>query len=148
MTKRPYHVVISTPGNPASASVGTSGSSGVRFGLITASAFTLPPLMNAIADDVVSKSSWICPPTRSASACDEPLYGTCTAFVPAARLNASPARCCVLPTPDEPYEKPSGLAFISTMRSRTLFAATFGPTTSTFGTTTISATGIRSLFGS
>src|SRR5213592_3662151 len=111
--KRPYQVDISTPGTPASASVGTSGSSAERFGVITASALTLPPLMKLMADEVVSKSGWICPPTRSVSACDEPLYGTWKIFVPVARAKASQARCWVLPMPEEPQENPPGFDLIS-----------------------------------
>ena len=73
--------------------------------IITASGRTLPPLMCPIADEVVSKISWIWPPTRSVSAWLEPLYGTCIGLqCPSACANASPARCCVLPMPEEPYE--------------------------------------------
>ena len=82
--------------------------------------------MKLIAEDVVSKSSWIWPPTRSVSACAEPLYGTCTIFVPVARLNASHARCCVLPMPEEPHEKAPGFALITAMSSFTLVAGTVG----------------------
>ncbi len=63
--------------------------------------------------------------------------------------NASHARCCVLPMPDEPHEyEPSGAARISATSSRMLAAFTNGDTATTLGTTTTSATGARSLIGS
>ncbi len=97
----PYHVDISSPGKPASASVGTSGSSGERLGVITASGRSLPPLIWPIDDDVVSNISCALPAMRSRCAWLLPLYGMCVICTPAAALNASPARCCVLPAPDD-----------------------------------------------
>ena len=62
--------------------------------------------------------------------------------------NASHARCCVLPMPEEPHENAPGCALISATRSRMLLAATVGATATTFGTTTMSAIGARSRMGS
>jgi hypothetical protein len=67
---------------------------------------------------------------------------------PAAASNASPAMCCVLPTPEDAYFKSPGFAFASATSSFTSFAGTAGFTTSTFGTTTIRPTGCRSFNGS
>ena len=64
-TNTPYQVVISRPGKPASASVGTSGNSDERFAVVTASARTLPPLIWPIAEDVVSNISCALPDMRS-----------------------------------------------------------------------------------
>ncbi|MNX75948.1 hypothetical protein D3C86_1074400 [compost metagenome] len=46
------------------------------------------------------KSSW--PLIRSVTRGDTPRYGTCSARVLVAWLIISPARCKVVPTPDEP----------------------------------------------
>ena len=54
----------------------------------------------------------------------------------------------MLPVPEEPYEYLSGFALISATSSFTFVAFTSVLTTSTFGTTTISATGAMSLNGS
>src|SRR5262245_31828674 len=40
----PYQTVTSKPGKPASATVGTSGNSGLRVSVLTASPRVLPPL--------------------------------------------------------------------------------------------------------
>ena len=58
------------------------------------------------------------------------------------------AMCCVLPTPDEPYLKSPGLAFISAMSSATVLAGTEVPTTSTLGTLTTRPIWVRSLIAS
>src|SRR6266550_2693011 len=67
---------------------------------------------------------------------------------PAIFLNASPARCWVLPAPEDAKLKLPGLAFICATSSRTSRALTEGPTISTLGTTITSATGVRSLSAS
>src|ERR1700693_1050749 len=77
-----------------------------------------------------------------------PLYGMCVIDTPAIFLNASPARCWVLPAPEDAKLKLSGLAFICATSSRTSRAVTEGPTISTLGTTMTSATGVRSLSAS
>ena len=64
----PYQALISTPGTPASAMVGTSGSCGLRAALKTASARTLPLLMCGITEDAVSKAICTWPPIRSTMA--------------------------------------------------------------------------------
>src|ERR1700682_450233 len=146
--KTPYQVVMSSPGKPASAKVGTSASSSERRGDVTASARSLPPLIWPIADDVVSNMSCAWPDSISACAWLLPLYGMCVIDTPATFLNASPARCWVLPAPEDAKLKLSGLVFICATSSRTSRAVTEGPTISTLGTTMTSATGVRSLSAS
>ena len=77
-----------------------------------------------------------------------PLYGMCTVLIPAAWSNASPAMCCVLPMPDDAYLSEPGCAFAAATSDFTSFAATPSPTTSTFGTTTMSPTGCSCFSGS
>ncbi|MNT58044.1 hypothetical protein D3C72_1954580 [compost metagenome] len=95
----PYQALISTPGTPASAIVGTSGSWALRLALSTASARTLPLLMCGITDDAVSNAICTCPPIRSTMAGPLPRYGMCVIRTPVASLNSSAAMCCVLPEP-------------------------------------------------
>ncbi|MCY1202392.1 hypothetical protein D9M72_138780 [compost metagenome] len=70
---RPYQVLMSKPGKPDSAMVGTSGNSATRCATVTATARSLPDLMNGVADGIESNMNWICPPTRSVSAGALPL---------------------------------------------------------------------------
>ena len=49
-----------------------------------------------------TEMNWICPLMRSARAGPEPLYGTCTAWMPDIDLNSSAARWCGEPLPAEP----------------------------------------------
>ena len=63
-----YHVVMSAPDTPASASVGTFGSSGERRAEVTASGRKRPALICPIAEDVVSNIISTEPPIRSACA--------------------------------------------------------------------------------
>ncbi|MCY1384329.1 hypothetical protein D9M69_725730 [compost metagenome] len=64
----PYQALISTPGTPASAMVGTSDNWALRLALSTASARTLPLLMWGITEDAVSNEICTWPPIRSTSA--------------------------------------------------------------------------------
>ena len=101
-----------------------------------------------IDDEVVSNIISTCPPIRSRCAWLLPLYGMWMLFVPAARSKASPARCWVLPTPEEAYRNDPGFSFISFTNSPTLATGTDVFTSSTLGTTTTRPTGCRSLSGS
>ena len=85
---------------------------------------------------------------RSLSAGAPPLYGTCTASMPAADLKSSTERCGVLPTPPEPKLSRPGFAFASAMSSCTDLAATEGCTTSMRGEVATSVTGTKSFCGS
>ncbi|MNJ62152.1 hypothetical protein D3C77_579810 [compost metagenome] len=51
---RPYQVLISKPGKPDSAMVGTSGSSSTRREVVTATARSFPDLMNGMAEGIES----------------------------------------------------------------------------------------------
>ena len=60
-----------------------------------------PLLMCGSTGGIVSKFIETWPASRSTTAGPLPLYGTCTIFVPVSSVNSSPARCCVLPTPED-----------------------------------------------
>ena len=70
---RPYQVSISTPGKPASAVVGASGSALARLFAATASTFSLPPRIWPSVADVGSKPMVTLPPITSAIAGALPL---------------------------------------------------------------------------
>src|SRR5450759_1652530 len=94
-----------------SATVGTSGSSGERFAVVTASARNLPALMWAIDDGKLSNVTCTWPPSRSVSIGAEPLYGICVIFRPVIILNNSPDRWIEVPLPEDAMLILSGLAF-------------------------------------
>ena len=146
--KSPYQVLISAPCTPVSESVGTSGSSGERCGVVTATGRSRPALICPMADEVVSNiiSTW--PPIRSTCAWLEPSYGTCTSFVPVALAKASAAMFCVLPVAAVALRSGAGALRISASSSWTVRAGTFGASTSTLGTTTMRPTGCTSFSGS
>ena len=62
-----------TSGKPLSLKVGTSGSSGSRDALVTASARTLPSWIIGSAFDTGAKLMWMRPPRRSTRTCSPPL---------------------------------------------------------------------------
>ena len=97
----PYQLVTSKPTMPSSSKVGTSGSCGTRRGVEIASARSFPLLMCSTTGGMVSKFMATTPASRSPIACPLPLYGMWTMSTPASCLNISPARCWVLPVPDE-----------------------------------------------
>jgi len=84
--KKPYHVEMSKPGNPASANVGNSGTSGERCAVVTASAFNLPAFTCAIALARLSNMNCVSPASSACVAGAPPLKGTCTASVPVSTL--------------------------------------------------------------
>ncbi len=69
----PHQVVMSKSLRPASATVGTSGSSGNRFGPVTASARDLPEVMKGSAAGMLSMIMVISPPASAISAWPLPL---------------------------------------------------------------------------
>ena len=71
-----YQALISKSFKPASIIVGTSGASGERFGLVTASAFSLPAFTCGSAVVIVSNMIGTWSPRMSFSAGALPLYGT------------------------------------------------------------------------
>ena len=72
-TKRPVHDVISKPGTPASIIVGTSGSDGQRWAVVTASGRTLAERIAESAPVAVSIIIDTCPLSTSGIAVPPPL---------------------------------------------------------------------------
>ena len=64
----PAHTATSAVGQPASAIVGTSGSSGERAGVVTASGRSLPDATMGAADAVLVNMACTWPACRSFSA--------------------------------------------------------------------------------
>ena len=81
--------------------VGTSGSSGERFFIETASAFRRPDFTCGTAFGGLVNIMSIWPPTRSLIDWPTPLYGTCRMSIFAIDFSSSPARCGGAPTPDD-----------------------------------------------
>src|SRR5581483_518218 len=100
-TSSVYHEGTSTPSMPLSASVGTSGASGVRSGLVTASA-TRRPARTYASDDAIEPNTICASPASTALAAGPaPLYGMWTMSMPATFLNSSVVRCRFAPVPLE-----------------------------------------------
>ena len=86
-------------GIPASAKVGTSGTSADRCGWAIASAFILPLRMCGRDGPMADSAMSICPARSAGTTSLVPLYGTCVSFIPATDANASASRCVTLPGP-------------------------------------------------
>jgi hypothetical protein len=71
--KRPIQLITSKPGNPASATVGSSGAAADRVLPITASARSLPAFTCGSTVGIVAKIIVIWPPSRSVIAGALPL---------------------------------------------------------------------------
>ena len=95
----PWKKSDSCPGAPASAKVGTSGNSGARSPLVTASARSLPSLISAAAEGKALNAICVWPPMVEFTAGAPPLNGTCTMSSPKASLNNSAASCADCPVP-------------------------------------------------
>src|SRR6185437_12793106 len=91
----------SNPGNQDSETVGMSGAKGTRVADVTASARTVPPLICDITDGSVATITLTRPDIRSVSAGPPPRYGTWVNSIPAVRLNNSPHKCWMVPTPGD-----------------------------------------------
>src|SRR4029453_15257097 len=115
----PNHDEASKPGNPASATVGTSGSAGARVLEVTASARSLPALICGSDGGRLSNISCTWPLRRSAKAGALPLYGTCVICTPAITLKSSPDRWIDVPLPDDAKLSFPGLALAQAMSSCT-----------------------------
>src|SRR5262249_35736188 len=100
--KRPFHTIASTPGRPASAVVGTSGSSARRDGPATASARSFPDLMCATITCGTTYAAEMVPDSRSGISALTPLYGTSSTLIPAWDLTHSPTSWLMLAGPPEP----------------------------------------------
>ena len=73
----------------------------MRAAVVTASARMAPERMCGRPVGRSPNHTCTCPPTRSVTAGAEPRYGTWARSTPAIALNSSPARCGVVPAPDE-----------------------------------------------
>ncbi|MNS82878.1 hypothetical protein D3C72_1166370 [compost metagenome] len=82
-----------------SATGGTSGRALLRLSVVTAIAFSLPERMFGAAVARLSKLKSTWPDSSASCAGLPPLYGMCTAKMPASFLNSSPARWPALPLP-------------------------------------------------
>src|SRR5471030_2906966 len=111
--------------------VGRSGSAGERAEPVVASARSLHERICGIEDGMLSNIRLTCPPMRSATAGQLPLYGICSMSTPVRYLNISPDMWIVEPLPLEAYESHPGCALARAIRSLTELALRFGLTTST-----------------
>ena len=141
----PYQVPVSKPGRPDSAIVGTSGRMATRLSDDTASGRILPAFTCGIRVTMLSNCAWNTPPSRSLVAGALPLYGTCTAEMPAALVKNSPPRCCAVPAPPLPMFSLPGLALAKSMSSLSVRAGSVELATSSSGALTSSDTGAKSL---
>ena len=99
----PYHAGSSAPCTPDSASVGTCGNSGMRFGVAMPSARTRPARRNGNWFCTESNATVTSPATRADAIGAPPLYGTCVIFVAVCNMKSSIAICAKLAGPNEPY---------------------------------------------
>ena len=74
---------------------------GSRWSEESASAFNLPARTWLAADENVTVAIFTCPASRSIIAGPPPLYGMWLRRVSVSFAKSAPARCCVLPIPDE-----------------------------------------------
>ena len=77
--------------------------------------------MNEIDDGRLWNDTCTWPPTRSVTAADAPLYGTCSMSMPAALPSISPMRWFRVPLPAEPIEILPGAALAAAISSVTFF---------------------------
>lgn len=74
--------------------LGTSGSMGERWRVLTASATRLPDLMRGSTAAAPSTAAVTWPAVTSFTAWPPPLYGMCSRLMPRFCENNSPTRCC------------------------------------------------------
>src|SRR3974377_1944723 len=98
-TNTPNQKLYSECGNPASVVVGTSGKSGDRSELLTASAMSLPSRISGRGGQSGLKKKSPRPVMTSVSPAGDPLYGIGSALKSAARRNLSEFSCAALPSP-------------------------------------------------
>src|SRR5688572_27321756 len=97
----PYHVVNEYPGTPASATVGTSGTTDERFALVTASARTLPDLMCGTMFTGLLKPTSTSPASMAIWPAPPPRYWIATMLVRVSVLKSSMERCELVPRPED-----------------------------------------------
>src|SRR6185369_13479363 len=144
----PNQAVVSKPGNPDSAMVGTSGIAGDRLAVVTASARTRPDFTCGTAVAIWSNNISIWPPITSVMAAALPLYGTCLMSALVVSLNNSHARCCEVPLPPEPQLKRPGFALACATSSATFLAGKLLLVTSISGDAASMEIGVKSSIGS
>ncbi len=98
---RPNHEDDTTPGSPASAKVGTSGSKGERVGQAMASALSFPARIFSTVVLTSLMNTSTSPLNNPSTAGPPPRYGTWMRSTPASRLNNSLARWMAPPAPDD-----------------------------------------------
>ncbi|MNT46720.1 hypothetical protein D3C72_1833870 [compost metagenome] len=89
---RPCQAYTPAFASDSSFRLGTSGSCSSRSSDVTASGTSLPLLKYGSDTAGARMASGICPPARSWSAGISPLYGTCSALMPASFCSISIAR--------------------------------------------------------
>ena len=123
---RANHVLLSKPVNPASTSVGTSGTFGSRFGPAAASTRSLPSLESGSVVDGDENIECTSEVTSARAAGIDPGYGTCTMLLmPEACMKRCIPRNGALPGPAEEKVSP-GVDFANSINSFTVFAGSFG----------------------
>src|SRR3990172_2371580 len=113
------HNPTSIARNPDSANVGTSGSSGERFGPVRASATSRFECTNGSTEEMPANIICDSPDNTATPAGPPPLYGMWATLMPAVVLNNSATRDRLLPVPPDAYLISPGSALASPIRSLT-----------------------------
>ena len=79
--------------------VGNSGAAGLRCALVTAIPRSLPARTYVMTEDMLPKTSEVCPAMVSTTPGPVPLYGMCTMRAPVMLANSSVTRCTLPPVP-------------------------------------------------
>src|SRR5512133_2967601 len=120
--------------------VGTLGSAELRRCVLTAIARSLPVLINEMTDDGGMRIASISPPRTAVSPCDASLNGTCSSLTLAIVASNSPARCPVVPLPDDEEETLPGLSLARLTKPASVLYGELPTTTSALGTSPTNAT--------
>jgi len=134
-------------GSPASAKVGTSGSSGLRAPVM-ARPSRVPPCTCDRPDERLPIAMSTRPPTISPIAAAMPRNGTCSALMPAVSRNSSIAICADEPGPPEPKVNSPGFRFPSATSSASVRTPTPGRTIKSAGESAMRLMKARSRSGS
>ena len=111
---------------PLSATVGTSGASGVRSLVVTASGLMRPAFTSGREESIGSASRWMLPAARSASAGPPPRYATTSRATPVRIFRSSTQRCPAEPRPVVAKLKRSGSFLARAKNSPRVRAGTAG----------------------
>ena len=121
----------STQSTPSSLKVGTSGRSGWRVSIATASGRTLPLLAIANGVYVIAPSMW--PPSTARARSPVPLYGTYVVLTPKSRFRRSCAAWLAELRPEPPRLSLPGFSFAALMKSAKVLIGPASLTTSRSG---------------